>query len=225
MKNIFFVGLTLVFLCFRITPVTAQLPAERESHHTIVFENKDIRILEGRVPPHDTTVAHTHSANGVVVFLSPSRFAIQPVGGQPVISSVQPGDLKYVTYGDKPVNHLVWAEGEPVFHFFVVELKGRQGAMDTKPLPDQAGCKFLWQQPLVGAYSVELGKGEGCRIPSADGAYLVIAISGGGKISAAGKSSTLQVNGFRFFPAHTALGIETDGKEGVRCVLLAVKAN
>ena len=223
MKRTFLAGLILFFLCARITTVTAQLPAERESHHTIVFENSDIRILEGRVSPHDTTPAHTHSANGVVVFLSPSRFAIQPVGGQPVISSVQPGDLKYVNYGDKPVNHRVWAEGEAVFHFFVVELKRRQGLMDANLLPDQAGCKFLWQQPGVGAYSIDLDKGAKCRIPGSASAYLLIPISGGGALVAAGKASAMRVDGFRFFPANTALAIAADGKEGVRCVLLTVK--
>ena len=222
MKKTFLAGLTLLFGCCH---VIAQLPAERESHHKVVFENKDIRVLEGRVSPHDTTPAHTHSANGVVVFLSPSRFAIQPVGGQPVISSVQPGDLKYVNYGDKPVNHIVWEDDDRPFHFFVVELKRRQRSMDASPLPDQPGYKFLWQQPLVGAYSVELGKGGKCQIPASASAYLLIPISGGGRLAAQGKTSTLQVDGYRFFPANTALAIEADGKEGIRGVLLAVKAN
>src|SRR5579872_3365278 len=86
------------------------IPSERERHHKVVFENSYIRILEGRVAPHDTTPEHTHSANAVVVFLSGSTFGIQSNGQKPVLAVVQPGDLRYVDYGDKPVSHIVWDE-------------------------------------------------------------------------------------------------------------------
>jgi hypothetical protein len=122
MKKALFASLACLLLAGL---AAAQLPVDQESHHKVVFENGTVRILEGCVPPGDTTPPHVHAANGVVVFLSASRFSIELVGGKPVASSVKPGDFKYVNYGDKPVNHRVWVDSGGVFHFLVVELKQR----------------------------------------------------------------------------------------------------
>src|SRR5258708_37371448 len=118
--------LPLLFFC---RSGAAQVPASQEAHHKVVFENEYVRILDGHVPAHDTTPAHVHSANGVVVFLSNSPLAIQPFGGQPVISTVHPGEMRYVNYGDKPVTHVVWTDGPGELHFLLVELK-RDGTGD-----------------------------------------------------------------------------------------------
>jgi hypothetical protein len=122
---------------------TAQLlPDNREAHHKLIFENRYIRLLEGRIPDHDTTLPHTHSANSVVVFLSQSTWGIQPVGGPAVINHVNPGDMKYVDYGDRPVYHIVWNQAEPEFHFLVVELAKKPQGKDTCPIITQPRSKI-----------------------------------------------------------------------------------
>src|SRR4030095_10127682 len=101
---------------------SAQLPVSEEPHHKVVLQNEYVRILEGHIAVRDTTLAHLHAANSVVVFLSKSTFAIQIVGEAPVVTEVNPGDTKYAAYGDKPINHKVWNESIPMFHFIVIEL-------------------------------------------------------------------------------------------------------
>ena len=39
----------------------AQVPVEKEAHHKIVLENEWVRVLEGNVPPHDTTPSHVRA--------------------------------------------------------------------------------------------------------------------------------------------------------------------
>ena len=130
----------LLFALFVLSAqMRAQLPVDREPHHTVVLENRYLRLIEGNIPAHDTTPAHVHSANSIVVFLSHSTFGIQLVGDTPVLTTVNPGDIKYSPYGDKPVNHIVWNQGPGPFHFFVVESRRKTvGAFSPmKVLPNK----------------------------------------------------------------------------------------
>jgi hypothetical protein len=179
--------------------IAAQLPVDQESHHKIVFENNTIRVLEGRVPPGDTTPAHVHAANGVVVFLSQSVFSIQLVGGKPVASSVKPGDLKYVNYGDKPVNHRVWADSGGVFHFFVVELK---------------------QHGSVRGNYMDVPKDDRRQLPKSNCDLLLIDISGDVQVVAGGKTCRLGMNGFGVYTGKENIEIRGDGKEKARLIVL-----
>jgi hypothetical protein len=134
----------------------AQLPVSREPHHKVIQENPYYRLLEGKIPAGDTTLAHIHAANSVVIFLSHSTFGIQVIGDKPVITTVSPGDTKYVAYGDKPVNHLVWNQTPTLFHFYVVELKKHLPAADSCPLLARPGITLQWQQPSVRAYDLNI---------------------------------------------------------------------
>src|SRR5580658_10625929 len=146
----------LLVLLLLSTRLEAQLPVSREPHHTVILENQYLRLLEGKVPMNDTTPAHIHAANSVVIFLSHSTFGIQIIGDKPVITSVNPGDIKYVAYGDTPVNHVVWNQTPPLFHFYVVELKRHPPAADSCPVLSQPGITLQWQQPSVKAYDLHL---------------------------------------------------------------------
>src|SRR5271170_1404480 len=43
--------------------VTAQMQVYEEPHHKVVFENEYVRLLEGHIQVHDTTLVHIHPAN------------------------------------------------------------------------------------------------------------------------------------------------------------------
>jgi hypothetical protein len=199
------------------------LPDNREAHHKLIFENHYIRLLEGRVPDHDTTLPHTHTANSVVVFLSQSIFGIQPIGGQAVINHVSPGDLKYVDYGDRPVYHIVWNQSDPGFHFLVVELAKKPQDKDTCPVITQPGVKFQWKHALVNAYEVELAAGDTCRLPASNGGRLVIAIAGNSLALSAGVNHLLLPDGFVFVSPHKKMEIAAGSQTAARCILLEIQ--
>jgi hypothetical protein len=199
------------------------LPVSREPHHKVIFENRYIRVLEGRVPGHDTTLPHTHTANSVVVFLSTSTWGIQPVGGQPVINQASPGDMKYVNYGDKPVYHIVWNQAGPEFHFLVVEVAKKPPGIDTCPIIAQPDVKLQWQQALVSAYDVDLPAGDTCRLPASNGGRLVIAIAGNSSILSAGINRLLRPDGFVFVPPYKKMEIAAGSQADARCILLEIK--
>jgi hypothetical protein len=60
-----------------IQTAAAQVPVEHEAHHKIILENEWVRVLEGRIPAHDTTPPHIHSANSIVVFLSRTGLGVR----------------------------------------------------------------------------------------------------------------------------------------------------
>ena len=155
----------------------AQLPVDREPHHKVIQENPYYRLLEGKIPAGDTTPAHLHAANSVVIFLSHSTFGIQVIGDKPVITTVKPGDIKYVAYGDKPVNHLVWNQTPPLFHFYVVELKKHPLTADSCAVLSQSGITLQWQQPSVRAYAMNIN--GTLRLGPARCSRLLIGITGG----------------------------------------------
>jgi hypothetical protein len=128
----------------------AQTPVEKEAHHKIVLKNEWVRVLEGRVPPGDTTPAHIHSANSVVVFLSKTGLGIRVAGQEPVVAAVAPGDIRYVDYGDKPVTHIVWAQGDSMLRFLVVELK--RPKRDSCPAGPRPDIKLRLRQKQVAVY-------------------------------------------------------------------------
>jgi len=203
--------LVLVLLSTRLE---AQLPVSREPHHSVILENQYLRLLEGKIPMNDSTPAHVHAANSVVVFLSHSTFGIQVVGNQPVITTVNPGDMKYVAYGDKPVNHLVWNQTPPLFHFYVVELAKTLVIKDSCPILSQPGMTLRLHEPRVNAYSVDLTDSRPLHLGPAACARLLIAITG--TVSAGG--AALTPNQYRFLIPTTPIDLKGAG----RCILLEI---
>ncbi|HXB95891.1 MAG TPA: hypothetical protein VNU70_12060 [Puia sp.] len=198
----------------------AQVPVESERHHRTIFRNDYVRILEGRVRAHDTTPAHVHAANSVVIFLSTSRLGIQNTGEQPVVTDVSPGDMKYRDYGDKPVTHIVWNDSPSELHFLVVELAKSHTGGSACPSLSATGLSFQWSKPSVAAYGLRLGDKGLCRLPASGCARLLIDLSGTTTVVGAEGSYTRQPEGFVFVPSGRGIDIRGDN---ARCILLEMR--
>lgn len=162
----------------------AQLPVSREPHHKVIQENHYYRLLEGKIPMNDTTPAHTHTANSVVIFLSHSTFGIRVAGEKPVITTVNPGDVKYAPYGDKPVNHIVWNQTRPLLHFYVVELKS------LKPHPILRDTPTTRDTPIIRNLTGPV------HLEPTQHARLLVAITGG----------------YHFYPPGTPIDLKSTGR-------------
>jgi|GEM_PF-1007224 len=187
---------------------------EQEHHHRIVLQNAYIRILDGLVAIRDTTPMHVHAANSVVVFLSHSRFGIRTADGAPVITGVEPGDLRYADYGDKPVTHIVWDEGPEDLHFYVVELKQRDSTADTCRFLSQPGLTPKWRKGGVTAYGWDIPPGWHCPLPASDCAFVLIDLS-------AEKAGCKRP--YAFFPPHHRLSIDGHAHKDAQYILLQLQ--
>jgi uncharacterized cupin superfamily protein len=191
---------TVLVLSGLLQNAVAQVPVEKEAHHKIVLENEWVRVLEGRVPPHDTTPAHIHSANSVVVFLSRTGLGIRVAGQQPVVTTVAPGDIRYVDYGDKPVTHIVWDQGDSMLRFLVVELKAAS-AIDTNrcPIGPRPDIKLRLRQKQVIVYDWTPNADQPAKLPASSCARMVIIPTTGA---------------FTFYPPNTPVQTRS------RCIIL-----
>jgi hypothetical protein len=201
----------------------AQIPVEKEKHHKVVLENDYMRLLEGKVPYRDTTVAHIHSAESVVVFLSKSTFGIGVKGEKPAIADVNPGDLRYVAYGTKPVTHTVWNQTEPEFHFLVVELKQKSAQSELDKVLFLPGVKLQIQEKLVNVYSLDIPKDGKITIPKSYTPHLLINISGSTMSSAPGIAQIMTGSGFFYYPPGNPIEIKSRNNENAKCVLVEFK--
>ena len=187
--------LTATFLYYALAAAAqTPVPLAKEHHHKILLDNAYIRVLDGHVAAHDTTPPHIHSANSVVIFLSPSTFGIQNVGQMPVITTVKAGDFRYSGYGDKPVTHIVWEQSPSEFHFFVVELKHAT----VTDCPPTADLKQEWHQKDVTAYTIDLHDGRPLKIPAENCAWFSMETSG--------------ANAWHFYPPKTPVEIKGNGR-------------
>ena len=186
----------------------AQIPVEKEAHHKIVLDNDWVRVLDGHVPPHDTTPAHIHSANSVVIFLSKTNLGIQVTGQQPVVTPVAPGDIRYVDYGDKPVTHIVWDEGDSLLRFLVVELKQQKAAADSCPMGSRLDIKPRLQQKQVSAYDWVVAAGTQGEFPDVACSQMLI-------VPATGK--------FTFFPPNTPGQFGNNSQVDMHLILLEIR--
>jgi hypothetical protein len=182
-----------------------------------------VRLLDGHIPPHDTTKLHRHSANSVIVFLSKSVFGIDIPGEPSTITSVNAGDTRYAAYADKPVTHRVWNQGDSMFHFVVIELLRQIQGNDSCTIPIQPGIRFNWQQKSVSVYHVDLASSEHYHFPNSKCAYLLIDISGIITAVYSGITNQLEAGGFIFFPSQSNGIINGSNKENASCILLELK--
>jgi hypothetical protein len=56
----------------RSQSIAGAVPAQREPHHHLVYEDSTLRVLRVRVPPHDTTLLHEHDPDYFWISLGPS---------------------------------------------------------------------------------------------------------------------------------------------------------
>lgn len=56
-------------------------------HHTLLFENDEVRVLETRIPAGERTAVHTHCWPAVLYFLSRSDFIRRDGGGNVMLDS------------------------------------------------------------------------------------------------------------------------------------------
>ena len=218
-KRIGYLFFLIHIWCFRLS---AQMPVQNEPHHRVVLENKYIRVLDGQILGHDTTISHRHAATSLVVFLTKSTFGIQIEGEPSIITDVNPGDLKYVDYGEKPVIHRVWNQSLSLFHFLVVEITKKPRDDESCSILSNAFLKLQSVQKSYRTYYADIEKSKKCHIPKSDCAHLLIDLSGRVTTASSGKISSLQTDTFAFFPPNSEIEITTANNENARCVLVEV---
>ena len=114
----------------------AQVQVRNEPRHHNVFENKYFRVLDVRIPAHDTTLQHIHSTPSVILFFSNTVTATQLKGQGWVKSTSVAGTALYRDFTKDTTIHRVSNWDTVPYHVSDIELLSVYKPNDgRKPLP------------------------------------------------------------------------------------------
>jgi hypothetical protein len=125
----------MLILTSSLPVLQAQILVHEEPRHQPVFQNKDIRILNVRVAPGDTSLYHMHNTPSFFIRLTNTITGSQVQGETKKAGQSQSGEIRFENLSP-PNNriHRVWNADKDTFHVMDVELLMKKAVFDQKPL-------------------------------------------------------------------------------------------
>ncbi|HQS06785.1 MAG TPA: hypothetical protein PLT16_14265, partial [Daejeonella sp.] len=158
-KLIFRNSLFILVLTGSLNILQAQILVHEEPRHRPVFQSKEIRILNVRVAPGDTSLYHMHTTPSFFIRLTNTITGSQVQGEAKKAGKSQSGEIRFENLAP-PNNrvHRVWNADKDTFHVMDVELLMKKAAFDQKPL-NLPNLKLEIDTNWVRAYRLNLLKG------------------------------------------------------------------
>ena len=151
--------LFILILTSRLPVLQAQILVHEEPRHRPVFQNKEIRILNVRVAPGDTSLYHMHTTPSFFIRLTNTITGSQVQGEAKKAGKSQSGEIRFENLAP-PNNrvHRVWNADKDTFHVMDVELLMKKAAFNQKPMA-LPNLKLEIDTTWVRAYRLNLLKG------------------------------------------------------------------
>jgi hypothetical protein len=149
----------MLILTSSLHVLQAQILVHEEPRHRPVFQNKEIRILNVRVAPGDTSLYHMHTTPSFFIRLTNTITGSQVQGEAKKAGKSQSGEIRF-EYLAPPNNrvHRVWNADKDTFHVMDVELLMKNADFDKKPMT-LPNLKLEIDTTWVRAYRLNLLKG------------------------------------------------------------------
>jgi quercetin dioxygenase-like cupin family protein len=147
-----------VFILVTTVVISAQvIPANKEPHHRVVFENAQFRIMDVNVPPGETTLDHSHSLDLATIAMSNNaETRVQSTGQAWVAREPRPlGDVETTEYSGKPASHRLETVGKSAYNLFAVE-NLRSSGWSTSPAISALGTTLTKESRSFRLYNVSL---------------------------------------------------------------------
>ncbi|WP_336518537.1 hypothetical protein [Pollutibacter soli] len=168
--------LFLLILVLRLTNVYGQVPVHEEPRHHLVFQNKDIRILNVLLPPGDTSLYHIHNTLSLFIRLSDTKTGSQNKGRQASGGSSTSGTVLFENLSPPNTRtHRVWNADIDTFHVMDVELLYKDSGFIHKPLtlPD---LTIEIDTPWIRAYRIQLPKGKDFKLIDNKQSFVLVSL-------------------------------------------------
>ena len=125
----------ILVLISSLNILQAQILVHEEPRHRPVFQNKEIRILNVRVAPGDTSLYHMHNTPSFFIRLTNTITGSQVQGEAKKAGKSQSGEIRFENLAP-PNNrvHRVWNADKDTFHVMDVELLMKKAEFDEKPM-------------------------------------------------------------------------------------------
>lgn len=162
----------------------AQVPLSQEPRHRLVFENADLRVLDVRVPPGDTTLEHRHDRDLVTVSMNETADTRTQSPGRPW-GPTRPrrpvGDIAVTEYAQAPGSHRMENVGGSPYHLFAVENRKAGGWSGATPVSAQA-TRLTADARAFRVYDVRLDR-DGSQTSHTHGVPTVVVLIAGSVMS------------------------------------------
>lgn len=175
MRRILRIALALSLLAAGLAAQEDQAPppADQESHHRILLQNRYIRVVETYVPAGDSTAFHTHTRERIGVVVGPAPIEERIQGRIAVEERPEPaGTLHAGDYTQHPFTHRQWNIGERPYRVIAVELL--QPLPNPPPEPKGPGDPDA-QTPHLEAFRYVLPPGGASAMHTHTRPYLILA--------------------------------------------------
>lgn len=109
--------------------IPGAVPATREPHHHLAYEDSSIVVLRVEVPAHDSTLLHEHAADYFWIGLGRATIVNARLGSAPVSLMSEDRAVHYARGG---FAHVALTQGPAPFRNITVELRGPQGVVRNR---------------------------------------------------------------------------------------------
>lgn len=200
----------------------AQVQVRNEPRHHNVFENKYFRVLDVRIPPHDTTLQHIHSTPSVILFFSNTVTATQLKGQGWTKSTSVAGTALYRDFSKDTVIHRVSNWDTTPYHVTDIELLSAYKPGDgRKPLP----FTLLFDAEKAFAYRLT-DSSIGKKIIGNRGPIIAGLVAGDDIIlhdKTHNKTITIKAGKETYIPPGISFYLSATGKKEINLVLFEIK--
>lgn len=149
----------------------ASVPVDQEPMHKVLLKNEYVEVMYVNIPPGQSTLFHTHSHDGVVVFLAEGQTRIDvPGSARSDVQYSHPGDISAPAYSKAPFTHRVNNVGQVPFEALDVEFLKRPSGVAAKASASPAA-----ENESARVYKWDLAPGASSPQHTHERPYLVIA--------------------------------------------------
>ena len=135
LKSVLQRKLFFLLLILKLTNLPGQVPVHEEPRHHLVFQNKEIRILNVLIPPGDTTQYHIHTTPSLFIGLSGTTTGSQLQGGKGSAGKSTAGTILFENLAPPNIRtHRVWNADKDTFNVMDMELLMKDTVFDKMPL-------------------------------------------------------------------------------------------
>jgi|YelNatPaOPRAMG01_1025707.scaffolds.fasta_scaffold00144_10 hypothetical protein len=135
----FYKKIFLFVFVFQLSHLQGQVFVHEEPRHHLVFQNKEVRILNVIIPPGDTTQYHIHHTPSVFIFFTKTLTGSQLKGKSPSFDKSKAGRIIFENLAPPNIRiHRVWNADADTFHVMDVELLVKDTGFALAPfaMPD-----------------------------------------------------------------------------------------
>lgn len=153
------------------------VPVHEEPHHTPVFENPWVRVLDVRFQAGVESLYHRHALHNVAIRITGGTTRADPVGGEGVPRYSPTGSVVFHS-ASPPYVHRVVNVGTAPVHIVDVELPGARAASDSRAADDLAQHVVEIDNEHVRVSRVRLRPGEPLSAHSHPRGWLHLMVGG-----------------------------------------------